>query len=370
MSQTSVVMPQGLVDLADSDVAKKTLNRRPRAEKKLSFGSVMAEASNEHDKEMPLVLRPEHFESWRAFVSCFTLEVGACVLLCGPAYYYSVHWTEWAFALIWHLTLWVIPHLVVHRKKTPANMLVFTVCALIIALQPHMDICKRVAFLGAIHGAASIMVVIRMCQFYAYNDCEEYRAWKGLRRMFFISSWGWHDMSDRCVVYRGPGYLMPEALRLVKWFSVLAACIAFEMAWGKHIPQGRDLYVHFGARWGAGFFLILAWFNVMDAMVRSLHFWCDGHEIRSLCQDPWSATTLKEFWGKRWNLPIQELLTKGVYLPINRLKWLPMRKVIGKVMVFVVSGLGHTYAVSCGGEPWLHLAAMCAFFLWLVAWLD
>ena len=138
---------------------------------------------------------------------------------------------------------------------------------------------------------------------------------------------------------------------------------------------------------------------------------CDGHEVRSISVDPWSATTLKEFWGKRWNLPIQvgffvgfsknrkcKLITlcvrvsrsfsqklvnilfwngsvgtrlthshfrveKGVYIPIIKQKWLPGRKVIGKLMVFVVSGLGHTYSVSCGGEPYMHLAAMFSFFM-------
>ena len=44
------------------------------------------------------------------------------------------------------------------------------------------------------------------------------------------------------------------------------------------------------------------------------------------------------------------MLVNGVYLPISRIKSLPMRKTIAKLMVFVASGLGHTYAISCGGN--------------------
>lgn len=70
------------------------------------------------------------------------------------------------------------------------------------------------------------------------------------------------------------------------------------------------------------------------------------------------------------------------------MKWLPFRKLIAKLMVFIVSGAGHTYAISCGGarfftkklfnwselivvfffiiiqgSPWSHLAAMFSFFM-------
>jgi len=323
----------------------------------------MASVEAEHDLAQAEI-RPERFESWRAFVSCFTLDMSACALMCGPAYYYSQHWVDWAFPFLFHTMMWVVPHLVVHRPKTPLNVAAFGACALVLAVQPHVGISRRVPFIGAIHGAASIVVLVRMVQFYANSDCDEYRSYKGFRRMFFISSWGWHDVSNHSVVFRGPGFFAAEALRFFKWLALLLSCVAFELAWGKRPSlNGRGLAVHFAGRWAAGFFMMLGWFNAMDAMVRAMHFWSTEHEVRSLCHDPWSARTLKEFWGRRWNLPIQELLTRGVYLPIVRAKWLPARKLVGKAMVFVVSGLGHTYAVSCGGEPWLHLVAMFSFFV-------
>jgi hypothetical protein len=57
------------------------------------------------------------------------------------------------------------------------------------------------------------------------------------------------------------------------------------------------------------------------------------------------------------------MLTQGVFKPISRMKWLPFRKTIAKLMVFIVSASGHTYAISCGGSPWRHLRAMFAFFM-------
>jgi hypothetical protein len=328
-----------------------------------------------------LELRSARFEHMKARVSATTLELAAfCVigvsgaLQCHPAssaltqgvraaHYFGQHWYDLPSVCAWHLSLWLIPHRLVHLPKTPLNVAGFLLCVAVLFLQPHMEICRRVPYIGAIHGAASVMVLIRSFEFYLNADSPEFRAYGGWRRMFFISSWGWHDI--RCVKYVGPGFLKPELLRLAKWTCVMLGSALFELAWGKHAAPGgaRSSAYHYGVRWFVGFWCLLAWFNCMDSAVRALHFWADGHEVRPISVDPWGAVTLKEFWGRRWNLPVQELLTKGVYLPVSRLKWLPMRKLVAKLLVFIVSGLGHTYAISCGGEPWIHLGAMMCFFM-------
>jgi hypothetical protein len=57
------------------------------------------------------------------------------------------------------------------------------------------------------------------------------------------------------------------------------------------------------------------------------------------------------------------MLVENVFRPISKMKWLPYRKTVAKLMVFVVSAAGHTYAISCGGSPWPHLGAMFSFFI-------
>ncbi|KAL5716273.1 hypothetical protein ACHQM5_017989 [Ranunculus cassubicifolius] len=62
-----------------------------------------------------------------------------------------------------------------------------------------------------------------------------------------------------------------------------------------------------------------------------------GYEIEPQFEDPYFATSLQDFWGRRWNLMISSILRHTVYLPIRR-SW---GIVVGLVMTFLVSGLMH-----------------------------
>jgi len=309
--------------------------------------------------------RVQTFEEWKAVFTATSLEFAAAGLFVGSSYINAEHWSDWVGAFSWHASLWAIPHLFVHKPKTPLNVAGFVASLMPLVLQPHMEISRRVSYIGAIHGSASVIVLCRALQFY-FNQ-EDFKDWTPFRRMFFISAWGWHDF--RKIKYVGDSKLVPEIKRLGKWSVVLAATVIFHILWGKpsDLKPGSAFSLrilrYYLLRWGVGFWTLLSWFNCMDALPRALHFWADGHELRHISEDPWSARTLKDFWGRRWNVPVQDMLVGGVFRPISQAKWLPMRKTIAKLMVFVVSAAGHTYAISCGGSPWRHLRAMFAFFM-------
>jgi hypothetical protein len=305
------------------------------------------------------------FEGWMSAGACAVLMGVFMLILVGPAWIYAEHPIEWIMAFMWHVSLWILPHFTVHRPKTHWNNLLFVICVSTLALQPHMDICRRVPHLGACHGAASCMVIIRAFEFYTNQNA--FKNWRRWRRTVFISAWGWHDARD--AKYVGPGKWQPEFIRMAIWSSRMFACAAFLFFWGKPpyrtqpLVFNQDTTWYFFVRWAVGFWLLLSWFNSMDSFARTLHLWADGHELRHISEDPWGARTLKDFWGRRWNVPVQDLLMKGVFVPIRGLRWLPGRKLIAKLMVFVASGLCHTYAISCGGLPWTHLTAMFLFFM-------
>ncbi|KAH9252090.1 hypothetical protein BASA81_010072 [Batrachochytrium salamandrivorans] len=336
---------------------------RPRLVKQQSF------SDNPHLAHPHLSASEEHvesFEGWKASLSATTLELAAGGIFIGSSFYYAEHWKDWVGSLCWHASLWTMPHYWVHRPKTPFNVAGFLATLGVLVLQPHTEICKRVPYVGAVHGSASVITTVRCLQYYL--NTEDFKDWKPWRRMFFISAWGWHDFRDLKHFEEDEVKvkLAAELKRLAKWVSILLATVVFHKCWGKPddaVREGLAKLKFYLARWFVGWWTLLAWFNVMDAFPRSLHFWADQHELRHISDDPWNAEDLKEFW-RRWNIPVQDMLINGVYLPISKRTWLgAYRKQVAKFLVFFMSAAGHTYAISCGGLERRYLVAMMGFFM-------
>ncbi|KAE8733995.1 putative Acyltransferase [Hibiscus syriacus] len=70
-----------------------------------------------------------------------------------------------------------------------------------------------------------------------------------------------------------------------------------------------------------------------------------GFELEPQFNEPYLATSLQDFWGRRWNLMVTSILRPTVYYPIRRVSarvlgpmWVFLPAVVA---VFVVSGLMH-----------------------------
>ncbi|KAJ0830082.1 putative long-chain-alcohol O-fatty-acyltransferase [Helianthus annuus] len=70
-----------------------------------------------------------------------------------------------------------------------------------------------------------------------------------------------------------------------------------------------------------------------------------GFELEPQFDEPYLATSLQDFWGKRWNLMVTGILHPTVYLPARSIsgryltkKWAPFPAVMA---TFIVSGLMH-----------------------------
>ncbi|GMY36722.1 acyl-CoA--sterol O-acyltransferase 1-like [Fagus crenata] len=81
------------------------------------------------------------------------------------------------------------------------------------------------------------------------------------------------------------------------------------------------------------------------ALVAALGLALVGVELEPQFDEPYLATSLQDFWGRRWNLMVSSILRPTIYIPIrsisNRLigrKWAPLPAVIA---VFLVSGMMH-----------------------------
>jgi len=108
--------------------------------------------------------------------------------------------------------------------------------------------------------------------------------------------------------------------------------------------------------WGGIFAILLTiHFGFSELLTESLRFL--GWRVNPLFLDPLSSLSLREFWGKRWNLAFVEM---------NHLLFLPLARAFLKerfaiFAVFVVSALLHEFAISFPagagwGGPFLYFA--------------
>jgi len=130
----------------------------------------------------------------------------------------------------------------------------------------------------------------------------------------------------------GAGALALRGLvRLVTGCLLVAAARALTAAGGPRllatvlVLPGLSLILHFGI------------FNLVAGAWRRA-----GIDARPMFRAPLRATSLTEFWGRRWNLPFSEMTALGVYRPL-RGRW---GTAPALTAAFLVSGLLHEAAIS------------------------
>jgi alginate O-acetyltransferase complex protein AlgI len=105
----------------------------------------------------------------------------------------------------------------------------------------------------------------------------------------------------------------PTAPEVVRWLATVPLLI------------GLSLVVHFGV------------FALLTAVWRR---W--GVDARPLFRAPLAASSLSEFWGRRWNLAFAEMTALGVYRPLTRVAG----RRVALLGAFLTSGILHELAIS------------------------
>jgi hypothetical protein len=100
--------------------------------------------------------------------------------------------------------------------------------------------------------------------------------------------------------------------------------------------------------------------NIMCGLLRFLALLTGPFELPKLMDDPATSTTLREFWGQRWDSVLQALLKEYVYLPMRRQGY---SRPISSACTFFASGLGHTLPIFCGLKDLRMMGAMLGYFL-------
>jgi len=81
-------------------------------------------------------------------------------------------------------------------------------------------------------------------------------------------------------------------------------------------------------------------FGILNLSTASWRF--SGVDVKELFRSPYKARSLKEFWGKRWNMAFSEMTAIVVYKPLKVTYGIPLAMIAS----FLVSGLLHEIAIS------------------------
>jgi alginate O-acetyltransferase complex protein AlgI len=93
---------------------------------------------------------------------------------------------------------------------------------------------------------------------------------------------------------------------------------------------GISLCLHFGL------------FNVMTGAWRAA-----GYDAGPLFRAPWASGSLREFWGKRWNIAYTEMMQESVLRPLKQSGTVnPVGPRTATAIIFLFSGLLHEVAIS------------------------
>ncbi|KAJ0261639.1 Wax synthase domain-containing protein [Hirschfeldia incana] len=70
-----------------------------------------------------------------------------------------------------------------------------------------------------------------------------------------------------------------------------------------------------------------------------------GLDLQPQFNEPYLATSLQDFWGRRWNLMVSDMLRSCIYYPVRKIflhfvnsEW---ASIIGVLATFIASGVAH-----------------------------
>ncbi|KAI3976394.1 hypothetical protein MKX01_038693 [Papaver californicum] len=88
-------------------------------------------------------------------------------------------------------------------------------------------------------------------------------------------------------------------------------------------------------------------------------------ELEPQFNDPYFSTSLQDYWGRRWNLMVTNILRATVYDPVRlictRIFGRTVSLAMGVLATFVVSGLMHELLFFYIGRVWPTWEALCFF---------
>lgn len=184
---------------------------------------------------------------------------------------------------------------------------------------------------------------------------EERRRLRGLRLLAFFV---WVGLQPRPFL---PGYSPPAAAPRPTWRSFLLNLLTgAALVWGVGLlPAGVPLLVRaWVALVGLAFVRLFAAFDLWALVFRRL-----GFPVEKPWDNPAAATSLRDFWGRRWNRIMSGMLRDLLFTPLAR----HVGVVAASAAVFLYSGVLHEFVSVLArggyGGPTLYFLIQGAGFL-------
>ena len=310
------------------------------------------------------------FETTTAIIVAISLVYGAAaglfiLMLSDP----NVETIEALPSLMWITILgFQMGYVLAPNQLSPSNARLFTYfnCIALLCL-PHLNVCKRGLgkATGASQGAASILTVTRAFQLLhriEENNPLWVASWGRWRRFYQGCGLSWHDLdygqatalNNQKERSQHTSSLLQQLIQIIVLMVVPCFIIGQLPAPSSIFSTLMLLRCAFMAA------AMICAFNVFDLTYRWLMSATNGIAVGSIMKgDFWSAETVSEIW-LGWNLPVQRLLGNSVYLPLRK-KGVP--RSVAKLIVFLVSGLGHIYPCYVAGLSYTQISFMMLFFV-------
>jgi hypothetical protein len=125
-----------------------------------------------------------------------------------------------------------------------------------------------------------------------------------------------------------------------EWFWAIAKTVfGALLLWGiaRRVPTRSELLAGWVGMLGIIFVLHFGTFHLLSLLWRSA-----GVDARPIMQAPLSATSLSDFWGRRWNLGFRQLTHRLIFQPVRNRSGV----VTATLLSFFASGVIHEFVIS------------------------
>jgi len=163
----------------------------------------------------------------------------------------------------------------------------------------------------------------------------ERKAHRGWRSVAYLLVWPGMDADQ----FLNLNVQVPRP-SVMRWFwAVFEAALGAIMLWvvARSLPQSQRLLCGWAGMVGLVLLLHFGIFQVVALMWQAA-----GVNAKAIMSAPLRATSLAEFWGKRWNLGFRQLGYELIFRPSHRLLGVE----VAGLLVFLVSGLIHDLVIS------------------------
>lgn len=173
------------------------------------------------------------------------------------------------------------------------------------------------------------------CKWQSWWDCRDTKSATIGRSVGYL--FAWPGMDAAAFLDPAKRAAPPGAKEWLWAFTKTVFGVA--LLWGvvPRVPSAKPLLAGWVGMAGIILILHFGTFHILSLAWRSA-----GIEARPIMQAPLSATSLSDFWGRRWNLGFRQLTHRLIFTPARARLGTPA----ALLLAFLVSGLIHDLVIS------------------------